>query len=275
MDREIVEQDYKIAVTGIVSKEKNMAVPFVLDNLYNKNTVNGVRVITDNTPFARKRLVNPKSVYSGLFDVLEFTEADSIPSLETAIEGCDSWLACNVPSSDLKAMADIAVKAGLKRVVFGVLVTEEEARQFIDDASRSFDDVRVALETAKIDYTIVKHEAVMDMGESKQPFRVVRDQQGLPLIKKNPMASGDLYRILAECVDLPKTFNSAYGVGPGTVLDQEILIYMKSKGWPERVQVGLLMGDMMEKIEKKFMIAQKQQTEIDEKAKAERRSEIS
>jgi len=43
-----------------------------------------------------------------------------------------------------------------------------------------------------------------------------------------------------------------YGIGPGTLLDQEILIYMKSQGWPERVQVGLLMGDMMDSIEKKY-----------------------
>ena len=27
---------------------------------------------------------------------------------------------------------------------------------------------------------------------------------------------------------------------------------MKSQGWPERVQVGLLVGDMMEKIEKMY-----------------------
>ena len=60
-------------------------------------------------------------------------------------------------------------------------------------------------------------------------------------------------RVLVECVDLPKTFNNVYGIGPGSKLDSEILVYMKSMGWPERVQVGLLMGDMMEKIEKKFL----------------------
>ena len=46
-----------------------------------------------------------------------------------------------------------------------------------------------------------------------------------------------LVQVLLEAVDLPKTYNSVYGVGAGTTLDSEILIYMKSQGWPERVQV--------------------------------------
>lgn len=47
-------------------------------------------------------------------------------------------------------------------------------------------------------------------------------------------------QVLAEAVDLPKTYNNVYGIGAGTTLDSEILIYMKSQGWPERIQVALL-----------------------------------
>jgi hypothetical protein len=64
-------------------------------------------------------------------------------------------------------------------------------------------------------------------------------------------------QILVELVDLPKSFDHVYGVGPGTRMDAEILVYMKSQGWPERVQVGLLVGDMMEKIEERWSIEQK------------------
>ena len=52
-------------------------------------------------------------------------------------------------------------------------------------------------------------------------------------------------------MDLPKTFNTVYGIGPGTALDAEIHVFMKSKGWSERIQVGMLMGDMMETLENK------------------------
>jgi hypothetical protein len=54
-------------------------------------------------------------------------------------------------------------------------------------------------------------------------------------------------------VDLPKTFDNVYGMGSGGQLDQEILVYMKSQGWPERVQVALLLGDLMERIETKYL----------------------
>ena len=57
--------------------------------------------------------------------------------------------------------------------------------------------------------------------------------------------------MLSESVDLPKTFNTVYGIGPGTALDAEIHVFMKSKGWSERIQVGMLMGDMMETLENK------------------------
>ena len=53
-------------------------------------------------------------------------------------------------------------------------------------------------------------------------------------------------------INIPKTYGNVYGIGPGTKIDSEILVYMKSQGWPERVQVGLLVGDMMEKIEKMY-----------------------
>lgn len=94
-----------------------------------------------------------------------------------------------------------------------------------------------------------------------------------------------LDQILAESVDIPKTYNNVYGVGAGTSLDSEILIYMKSQGWEERVQVpfgflpllfiplsstsfhslssallnevtvlqvALLMGDFMERMEQRY-----------------------
>ena len=107
------------------------------------------------------------------------------------------------------------------------------------------------------------------VGESKVPYRIVRGS--LPLPQGKVLSHEDLLRMFVEVVDLPKSFNNVYGVGPGTALDTEILVYMKSQGnsltlltvlthllmylltgWPERVQIGLLMGDMMEKNEKSY-----------------------
>ena len=130
-------------------------------------------------------------------------------------------------------------------------------------SSVTYDSVCSSLKTAGIDYTIVKFSSITKMGEAKFPYRIVRGDASLPT-EGQMLASEDLMRVLVETVDIPKTFNSVYGIGPGTIIDSEVLVYMKSQGWPERVQVGLLMGDMMEKIEEAY----KKEEERKQKASA-------
>ena len=102
-----------------------------------------------------------------------------------------------------------------------------------------------------MDYTIIKFGDVRNMAEAKYPYRIVRADAAVPE-DEGMLSSGDLMRVLAEVVDLPKTFNAVYGMGKGNYIDSEIQVYMKAQGWPERVQVGLLVGDMMEKIQVKY-----------------------
>lgn len=197
--------------------------------------------VTDDIPFARKRLVNPKTVYSGLIDVLGYSD-----SIDSSISGKDTWLSFNITSSELKICADLAIKNSLKRVVFGVCASSDEM-----GPSVTYDSVCSSLKDAGIDYTIVKFASFSKMSEAKFPYRIVRGDASLPT-EGQMLSSEDLMRVLMETVDIPKTFNSVYGIGPGTIIDSEVLVYMKSQGWPERVQVGLLMGDMMEKIEEAY-----------------------
>ena len=50
--------------------------------------------------------------------------------------------------------------------------------------------------------------------------------------------SNQYFQVLVEIVDLPKSYNTVYGIGPGTRLDAEISVYMKAMNWPDRVQVS-------------------------------------
>lgn len=110
--------------------------------------------------------------------------------------------------------------------------------------------------------------------ESQRPFRIVtatsssaiptRDTvssllpptatKGAVSAAKNfpSLASGDLLRILIECIDLPKTFQRVYGVGPGNALDQETLVWMKSKGIAVRDRIAVLLSDFQETSEKRL-----------------------
>jgi hypothetical protein len=62
---------------------------FELIYMFNLHTQNKVKVITavsDDISFAKKRLVTPRSVYTGLIDVLEYSEVDlkNMPGYEVS-----------------------------------------------------------------------------------------------------------------------------------------------------------------------------------------------
>lgn len=237
-----------IAVSNCVNKAKGITENFVFDKLYDKMKFNSITTLTDDIPFAKKRLVTPTSVYSGLIDILGYEQVNDAATLDTALKGKDAWLCIDIAAGDLMTHVDLAIKNGLKRVVFGINLSgsETEASDLV------FTKETELLAKSGIHYTLLKYSSLnlSKVGESKVPYRIVRGS--LPLPQGKILSHEDLLRMFVEVIDLPKSFNNVYGVGPGTALDTEILVYMKSQGWPERVQIGLLMGDMMEKIEKSY-----------------------
>eukprot|EP01035_Chromulina_nebulosa_P019399 gene19399-25272_t len=237
-----------IAISGFINKENNFADPFPFQKLFDKGSWQEITAITDNLPFAKKRLVTPNTVYSGLIDAIKYNVANTNDekSLQDALLGKDTWLAFNISSNSLKNYASIAKVSGIKRVVFAVNASSSE---LVDPM---FSDVTKFLIENGIVYTIVKYSSVTSYAESTYPYRIVRGELPVP-IEGKMLASQDLFRVLAEVVDISKTFNNVYGIGPGGKLDAEILAYMKAQGWPERVQVALLMGDLMERIENKYL----------------------
>ena len=195
-----------------------------------------------------KRLTTPDTVYSGLIDELKYTAVSDIndgTSLSEALLGHEAWIAFNVSSNEISSMADAAICSKIKRVVFAVPVLEEESC-----AGVMFSEATEKLTKGGVDYTIIKFGAdqASRMGEAKFPYRISRGELPLPQAGVI-LSSDDLMRIISEVIDIPKTFNCVYGVGAGSDVDREILSYMKSQGWPERVQIGLLCGDFMEKAE--------------------------
>lgn len=46
-------------------------------------------------------------------------------------------------------------------------------------------------------------------------------------------------QVLSEAVDLEKSYDMVYGLRAGGPLDEEILRYMRARGWSERIQVNI------------------------------------
>jgi hypothetical protein len=185
-----------IAVSGFISKENNFAEPFVLSKLFKTGKWSDMTTTTDDIKFARKRLMSPGIVNSGLTNVLKFAEVDkSDSSLETALTGKDVWLCFNLTSTELPAYAAVAAKAGLKRAIFAVNVSPEDS-----GAGVTFDTAVATLAAANIAYTILKFGPVRKMGEAKYPYRIARGESALPAEGRDMLSSDDLMRVSQEFV---------------------------------------------------------------------------
>ena len=249
-----------IALSGFADKKRNFAEPNIFNSIFKKGFVKSLKVLTDDIKFAKKRLVTPKTVYSGVVDILQYDDEVFSPR---SIEGIDALVSFNVLPSELSDYCSILSSSNtLKRVVIGVNCSNSE---YVGEGV-TFSTECELLQKAGISYTILKYTDLRAMEEGKYPYRVVRDQLPIPSLDtltspslqgSFPLSTEDLYRVISEVVDIEKTSNKVFGIGPGTSLDAEILIYMKSQGWPERVQVSMLMGDLMESIEQKFLEEQK------------------
>lgn len=244
-----------IALSGFISKLGNVATPFPFLRIHENGKYEKITAISDDIRFAKKRLANPDTIYSGLFDVLEHAVvADGDDAgLEAALKGNEAWLCFNITSAQLPAYASVAAKAGVRRALFGVRLSPEEEK--IENLT--FENSCTEMTNAGVNFTIVKFGEVRPMAESRYPYRVRLGNETLPqpTFEKGlgqVLSDKDLFRVLIESVDLVKTFNTVYCIGPGTFLDSEVLVYLKAKGYPERVQVSIMMGSRMDGIERRY-----------------------
>ena len=118
-------------------------------------------------------------------------------SKKNAVNGSDAWIAYNISSAELPIYASAAVKAAVKRVVFGVNVSSAER-----GADVTFPATCEQLTAAGVLYTIVKYGEVRKMSEGNYPYRIVRGVLPLPeltpansVVGTFDLSSQDLYRV--------------------------------------------------------------------------------
>ena len=186
-----------IVVSGFLSKENNFAETSVFSKLFKAKKWSQMTSVTDDVKFARKRLMSPQLVYSGLSDVLTFAEVDrSDESMETAIKGKDVWLSFNVTSAELLDYAKIAAKNGVRRAIFAVSVPIEESGDGV-----IFTSAVETLAAANIQYTIFKYGEIRKIGEAKYPYRIVGGEMALPKEGNDILSSDDLTRVSQQRYD--------------------------------------------------------------------------
>ena len=125
--------------------------------------------MTDDVKFAKKRLVTPKTVYSGVVDVLQFADDNNNNNnglTEKALEDVDALVCFNVSPLDLKDYCSTlaTTKSSVKRVVFAVnCVDNNNNNEKFSGEGVTFSDSCELLQKAGIDYTILKYSDVRVM----------------------------------------------------------------------------------------------------------------
>lgn len=188
---------------------------------------------------------------------MEVPAINDLTTIESSASGADAIVAHNVQLSNIKQYIDMIKRLQVKRAVIAVNVTGRESDNEITNSYVESlfhgDQDDSSVDPKQPIYTVIKYsEPVIFEEESRRPFRIVVDTTPVPTVPSSRLATGDLLRVLTECIDLPKAFNRVYGIGPGNALDNEILVWMKAQGISTSDRVAVLLSDFQEVSERRL-----------------------
>eukprot|EP00316_Scyphosphaera_apsteinii_P023974 CAMPEP_0119312112 /NCGR_PEP_ID=MMETSP1333-20130426/25088_1 /TAXON_ID=418940 /ORGANISM="Scyphosphaera apsteinii, Strain RCC1455" /LENGTH=341 /DNA_ID=CAMNT_0007316673 /DNA_START=179 /DNA_END=1204 /DNA_ORIENTATION=+ len=180
---------------------------------------------------AKKMLLSRQARYSGLIDVLQFTEDD----LGNAMVGATVWLTVNANESQLSEQLAKAQAAGIKRVF--ILISADGPSATLDDSSA----LQNALETTGMTYTVMRTgKLVADGAGGGLKICDIADD-GITDVSKE-----DVFRFITEAL----TLDGANGRMLSLVssIDESQLKEMRLAGCDRREEVeALLAGVITEK----------------------------
>eukprot|EP01031_Cornospumella_fuschlensis_P026053 gene26053-31456_t len=245
----------EIGVTGLMRESAAFADIQVLSILHKRKLAEKLRLVTDSAAFAKKRVVTPATVYSGLLDAVKIAESDldDPQALQASLRGVDGWLAFNVSAAQVPAFASLAVDLRLQRLVLAVREDSEAAAY-----GHAYGETMQQLAESGVNATILRYEEPTALPEARAPYRIMRGHLPLPTARStgaqlSSVGLGDLLRIAAEAFDIAHGSGQVFGVGPGGPLDADVLAVMRAKGLPEVAQVSVLLSDFMEVRQAKYM----------------------
>jgi len=203
--------DGTVLVSGLVrSKERTDQVIFdLLNNEESAFEFETIVAFVDDVAFAKKRLLSRSARYSGLLDILDFTEAGvpgGLPSPEQ-LEGVKSWVAV-FDSDDLVNKVD-EVSAIIRQVgtIDNIAILATDAAR-LDTADEKH--IVETLETSGAKYTMVAVGELQDIPEGTDPYSFYELGSSESTVPEDPTFSRDeAMRIIAECLQLEAGVNRA------------------------------------------------------------------
>lgn len=240
-------------------------------NLLNEQSIwDQVILATDDAVSTKKRFLTRTARYSGLLNILEFNtiDIDNKDSLNTLLDGANTWLAFNVTTSSFKDFADIATKSKLKRAVFTTVLPNTRVN---DTEIPEIQDAIKSMETAGISFTGIRHGNIVN-GNEDNSYEIVNATSPVayPEVER-----GVLARIVAELLVNEKSYSTECGVSSSGEFAAAYLNVLRSSGLDRNEEVSKMfsggLGRVSQSVEAEY---ERQKLKAEEKKERQEKEKL-
>lgn len=225
----------KCVVSGFLT-ESAASEQFVFDLLHKHDVFKKIVAVCPDPDSAKKRLMSRSARYTGLLDVLSFSEGSSVP-LTSELEGAVAWLAFGAAPSEAAAQAEAAVKAGIKHLV---VVASGEGKVDFTDAKKKLEGSATAFTFIQTGSLVAGKEGGGIILEACGGCDGSGEHAVIP--EGATVVREDAVRVATEAFMLPPSKDKTFALTSDS--GGQALKYLKEvrgKGYTRQQEVGFLM----------------------------------
>lgn len=212
---------------------------------------------------AKKMLLSRQARYSGLIDLLKFSEQE----FSEALSGATVWLAINVNEAELPAQLDVAKAAGVSRVF--VLTTADGPSPTLSDAAA----LTAKLDASGLAYTVMRTGCLDPKSSGGGGLKL--GEIDLPTCET--VGRDDVFRFVTEALTLPGASGRLFSFCPS--VDASQLKEMRLAGCDRREEAeallaGVIVETLPEEQQKEVVVDEEEARISAAEAEAEREEEL-
>ncbi len=254
----------KIVVTGIGEVEED---EFPLQLLFEDKGWKQIVIGTSKVDHVRKKLLSRSAKYSGLYDHLEFQEADLSKSdqVEALLKDASAWIAFGLSREVVPTLASIAAKQEVPRVIFTVKLPPNEITQ--QPTLPEFTEAIELFKKQDSHFTGIRHGEIVS-GPENLPYSIVN---GSYACEEAVVPRGVLGRVVTELLHLQAACNADCGISSSSIYSQSFLEMLRSSGATSSQEVALMFdGAFQQVMEESYKDSSVISTEISKLSNKER-----
>ena len=223
---------------------------FVFQVLHDAKAFDSITAASSSVADAKKMLLSRQARYSGLTDLLHFTEEP----LDQVLNGADVWLTMNTDQAELRHQVEAAKVAGVKRIFVHVGADGPDA--MLADAPA----LKSALDASGAEYTVMRARIMTGSGGSIGMILADIDETGVEEVPRE-----DAFRFITEALTLSEANGRLFTLCPTE--DDSQFREMRRAGCDRREEAKALLAGVISKGAKAAADAKAAEAEAAEAAK--------